>query len=373
MKALHFRIGRALFLVIVSSLLAATAQEASPTTSKHWDVGLTTSDADLSPDDRLLAVSAPLPSSKSGGEIVESIELWDYRQKMVTSTALFSVHGTNCKSSKSPIRFTADGALLIAAVGCKVHVLETATLKSIRIIEPALAPGFGISALEVSPVSHVAIITADSGGIYGLLFAYDLDTGRLLFQRKPTGAVRSISWRLDGTQFAIASPFPCGSIGNEVNVFSADTWAHVQTLSAKNVQSLAFSDDRLYAVQTSFCKGSVFNRHLGLEVFDLHGWKRRKTIFLPHGDIHGSVSFANGRLMANTGVVSTEYDWSDGVTFADDASLQFTVWEGDPPSLRFTSPIEVFSRHGIKDQMRLSRTGKMVLIDPEHPQVFQIP
>ena len=223
--------------------------------TNHWDIGLTTSDADISPDDRLLAVSVPSPRSPSGGEIVESIELWDYRQQKVTSTTRFSVHGTNCKSRKSPVRFTADGALLIAAVGCKVHVLETATLKSIRIIEPALTPGFGISALEISPVSHVAIIAADSGGIYGLLFAYDLDTGRLLFQWKPTGAVRSISWRLDGTQFAIASPFPCGSIGNEVNIFSADTWAHVQTLSAKNVQSLAFSDDRLYAVQTSFCRG----------------------------------------------------------------------------------------------------------------------
>ena len=117
----------------------------------------------------------------------------------------------------------------------------------------------------------------------------------------------------------------------------------------------------------------MFNRHLGLEVFDIHGWKRRRAIFLPHGDIHGSVSFANGRLMANTGVVSTEYDWLDGVTLAHDASLQFTVWEGDPPSVWFTSPIKVVSRHGIEDQMRLSRTGKMILIDPEHPQVFQIP
>jgi WD40 repeat protein len=353
--------------------LRFSAASGQTTETNHWDLGLTTSDADISPDDQFLAVTVTPPRSRSRGEIEESIELWDYRQHEATLKTRFLVEGTDCSGRKSPIRFTSDGRLLVVAVGCKVQILEAATLKSIRTIEPALAPGFGISALETSPVSHVAIVAAASGGIYGLVLAYDLDTGRLLFRWKPTSEVRSISWRPDGTQFAIASPFPCTSIGNDVNIFSAGTWAHVQTLSAKNVQSLAFSDNRLYAVQTSFCKGSVFNRHLGLEAFDIHGWKRSKTIFLPRGDIHDSVSFANGRLMANTGAVSTEYDWSDGVTLVRNANLQFTVWKGDLQSVWFTSPLEVISPHGVDGRTRLSRTGEMVLFDPQHPQVFKIP
>ena len=329
----------------------------------HWDLGIATSDADLSADDHLLAVilkSSP-GAQPAAAQIADSVELWDYRDHKKVASAKLG-------SSPVRVRFTADGSLLTVAESTRVEVLDAATLKTVRLIQPPLAEHFAISAMEVSPAAHLAIITADKGGIYGLMFAYDLDTNRLLLEWKPPGAVQSISWKPDGTQFAVAALF-----GSEVDVFSRETWLHVQSLSAKNAASLAFSRDRLYVVQTSFSKGSVFKRKLGITAFDAHGWKRQNKIFLSNKDIHGSVSFANGRLLADTGTVKTDYDWSDMVGYAFATDTRVTIWEGDGRSVIFTSAPLAIPKRRSDINMRLSRTGKMVLLDPQQPQVFHVP
>lgn len=309
------------------------------------------------------------PPPQKTAQIVESLEVWDYRRHNKIASARLANYAVRGQRH-NPVRFTSDGALLVAAEPTKAHVLDAATLEPIRLIEPASPPDFKISAIETSPVGHVAIIAADKGAIHGELFAYDLDSGNLLLEWKPPARVRSIAWKPDGTQFAVAASLPCRSLGGDVIVFRANPWAHLQTLAAKNAQSLAFSDDRLYSVQTSFCKGSVFNRHLCMDVFDVLRWRRRRAIFLPHKDIHDSVSFAKGKLLANTGAVETEYDWLDGTTNASSGDAQFTIWEGDAQVIIFTSP-PLSSSPG--PRLRLSRTGKMVLVNPQHPQVFQIP
>lgn len=79
MNAINLRIGTTLISVLAFALLAATAQEARTATkpgdsghdavrefgqsseSSHWDLGLTTTDADVSPDDRLLAITLESP------------------------------------------------------------------------------------------------------------------------------------------------------------------------------------------------------------------------------------------------------------------------------------------------------------------------
>jgi hypothetical protein len=170
----------------------------------------------------------------------------------------------------------------------------------------------------------------------GVLFAYDLDTGRLLFQWKSLHGVSSISWKQDGTLFAVAAPFLCTRDRDTVDVFSTSPWLHLKMLTARNPVSLAFSEEHLYLVESSWCKGSAFDRHLGLEAFALRGWKRSKTLYLPHEDIHSFVSFANGRLLANTGEVRTAHDWLDGTTTGIDVNVQFTIWKGDTSSVEFT-------------------------------------
>jgi len=392
MKALHLRIGTALALGILFALVAATAQEAPPATKasdvahdavrsfsepNHWDLGLNTTDADISPDDRLLAITLESPSApqKSREQIVESLEVWDYRQHTKVSSTPLTTY-INIKPTPNAVRFSADGLLLVASDPTRLHVLEAATLKSIRLIEPPLEDGFRIFHVETSPVGHVVIIAANYY-TSGVLFAYDLDTGRLLFQWKSPHGVSSIAWKQDGTLFAVATPFLCAGSRDTVHVFSANPWQHLQMLTARHPVSLAFSEDHLYLVESSWCKGSMFDRHLGLEAFAIRGWKRSKTLYLPHEDIHSSVSFANGRLLANTGEVRTEHDWLDATTTGINVNVQFTIWKGDASSVEFTSPRLAVSVHQafLKSGMRLSRTGKMVLLYPQHPepQVFQIP
>jgi hypothetical protein len=389
MKALRLRIGIALVSGIVLALVGAIAQEAPASTNpsdvaqdavravsepSHWDLSLTTTDADISPDDRLLAITleSPSPPQKARERIVESLEVWDYRKHAkISSTQLASY--LNIKPTPNAVRFSSDGLLLVASDPTRLHVLEAETLKSVRLIEPPMEDGFRIFAVETSPIGHLAIVTVGNY-ISGVLFAYDLDTGRLLFQWKSPHGVGSISWKQDGTLFAVATSFLCTRFRDTVHVFTTNPWQHLQMLTARNPESLAFSGDHLYLVESSFCKGSAFDRHLGLEAFAIRGWQRSKTLYLPHEDIHSFVSFANGRLLANTGGVRTEHNWLDATTWGIDVNVQFTIWKGDTASVEFTSPpLAVPARRAFsKSGLRLSRTGKMVLLYPQ-PQVFQIP
>ncbi|HXO35520.1 MAG TPA: hypothetical protein VN901_24540, partial [Candidatus Acidoferrales bacterium] len=53
-----------------------------------------------------------------------------------------------------------------------------------------LEDGFRIFAVETSPIGHLVMIAANHE-TSGVLFAYDLDTGRLLFQWKSPHGVSS--------------------------------------------------------------------------------------------------------------------------------------------------------------------------------------
>ena len=317
-------------------------------------------------------MESPSAPQKAREQIVESLEVWDYRQHAKISSTQLATY-INIKPTPNAVRFSADGLLLVASDPTRLHVLETATLKSIRLIEPPLEDGFRIFAVETSPIGHLVIIAANHE-TSGVLFAYDLDTGRMLFQWQSPHGVSSISWKPDGALFAVAAPFLCTRFRDTVHVFSTNPWQHLQMLTARNPVSLAFSAEHLYLVESSFCKGSAFDRHLGLEAFTIRGWKRSKTLYLPHEDIHSSVSSANGRLLANTGEVRTEHDWLDATTWGINVNVRFTIWKGDTSSLEFTSPPLPVPPHRalLKSGLRLSRTGKTVLLYPE-AQVFQIP
>jgi hypothetical protein len=391
MNAINLRIGMTLISILAFALLAATAQE-TPTATKrgdaghdalrefgqssgsnHWDLGLTTADADISPDDRVLAVTRETPGHPRGGhQAVESVEVWDYREKRkINSVELV----TYPKIAPTPnvVRFTADGSLLVASEPTRLHVLDPSSLTSLRVIEPPLGQHFRIFHIETAPIGHVVIVGAN-WNFSGVLLVYDLDTGRLLFQSTLPHGVSSIAWKQDGTQFAVASPFLCTHDRDTVQVFSTNPWSHLKTLSARNPVSVAFSQEHLFLVESGWCKGSVFDRHLGLESFDTSGWHRQKTLFL-HNDIHDSVSFSDGMLLADTGELRTQHDWLDGTTWGVPVDVEFTVWKGETPSLEFTSPSwAVQSQRSSRGCLfRLSRTGKTVLLCPQNPQVFQIP
>jgi hypothetical protein len=340
---------------------------------KHWELDLAATDVDLSPDDRLLAVSfeSPLAPQKSREPVVESVQVWDYRQnRRVSSVQLASY--VNVKPTPNVVRFTADGLLLVASEPTKLHILEAATLKSLRVIEPPLAPAFRIFHVETAPSGHIALVGANQSGV-GMLFAYDLDSGTLVFQSKLPRGISSIAWKEDGTQFAVATPFLCARARDTVHVFSISPWSHLHTLSARHPTSLAFSQKHLFFVESGFCKGSMFDRHLGLQSFDSRQWRRQETLLLKDRDIHDSVSFANGRLLADTGKLRTEHNWLDATTSGTPVDVQFTVWREESPSIEFTSPSWTTHQLRPASRFRLSRTGKMILAVQKNPEVFQLP
>ena len=346
------------------------------TATRHWELSLAATDADLSPDDRFLAVTLETTDAPKNGhaQAVESVQVWDYREnRKIGGTEL----ATYSKIAPTPnrVRFTADGALLVVSVSTRLHVLDPSSLRSLRLIEPPLRDDFRIFHIETAPVGHVVIVGANRN-LSGLLFAYDLDSGRLLFKSESQYSVSSITWAQDGTQFAAATPFLCTRTHDTVQVFGTKPWSHLRTLSARNPTSVAFSRERLFLVESGYCKGSMFDRHLGLESFDTGQWHRQETLFLRGRDIHDSVSFANGRLVVESGKLETRHDWLDATTWGDTVDMQFTIWAGETPSVEFTSPSwPVPSRPPpALSLLRLSRTGKMVIfIHQQHPEVFELP
>jgi hypothetical protein len=361
-------------LSLVTLLVGFTLGQSTAT--RHWELSLAATDADLSPDDHFLAVTLETTGAPKNGhtQAVESVQVWDYREnRKINDTDL----ATYPKVAPTPnsVRFTADGNLLVVSEPTRLHVLDPSVLKSLRVIEPPLGDDFRIFHIETAPVGHIVIVGANRY-MSGLLFAYDLDSGRLLFKSESGWSVSSIAWNQDATQFAAATPFLCTRTHDTVQIFGTKPWLHLRTLSARNPTSVAFSPERLFLVESGSCKGSIFDRHLGLESFDTRQWHRKKTIFLRDRDIHDSVSFANGRLVTDSGKLETRHDWLDATTWGDTVDVQFTVWTGETPSIEFTSPSwPVPSRRPpAMSLLRLSRTGKMVIsIHQQHPEVFEIP
>lgn len=364
-----------LILVLGTCVCSGQEQTLNAPATNHWELGLTTSDADISPDDRLLAVTLEARGARQDGdaEAIEAVQVWDYQEHRKINSVELATY-PRIGAPANVVRFTADGSLLVVSEPTRLHVLDPSSLASLRVIEPALGQDFQIYHVEAAPIGHVVVVGAH-WNVSGVLLVYDLDTGRLLFQSKLPHGVSAIAWKPDGTQVAAASPLLCSHDRDTVHVFNTNPWSYLRTLSARNPVSVAFSQDRLFVVESGWCKGSVFDRHLGLGSFDTSGWHRQKTLFL-HNDIHDSVSFADGRLLANTGELRTEHDWTDGTTTGVPVGWQFTVWKGETLSSEFTSPpwVPVFSRHEPRScPLRLSRTGKTVLLCPQHPQVFQLP
>lgn len=366
------RHSRRLVTLCLLGLIVVPCAFGQGTETRHWKLELAATDADLSPDDRLLAVtleSAAAPQ-KVREPKVESVQVWDYKRNVEIGTTQFAKY-PNINPTPNRVRFTADGMLLVASDPTKLHVLDAATLKLLRVIEPPLGPDFVIFHVETAPSGHIALLGA-THYVVGTLFAYDLDSGTLLFQSELPYGISSIAWKEDGTQFAVATPFFCARARDTVRVFSTNPWSHLRTLSARHPTSLAFSKGRLFFVESGLCKGSMFDRHLGLQSFDLHSWRRQKALLLKDRDVHDSVSSANGRLLANTGKLITTHDWLDATTSGRTVDAQFTVWKAETLSIEFTSPSWP-PRRLPPPRFRLSRDGKMVLVDQRNPEVFQLP
>jgi len=87
--------------------------------------------------------------------------------------------------------------------------------------------------------------------------------------------------------------------GGDVDLFRFGVWSHpASSIHGKHLMAVALSNDNIYGVQSSFfTKSAVFRISLKIEVFDIKG-NPKKPISLSHKDIHDSISYGNGRLLA---------------------------------------------------------------------------
>ncbi len=359
----------------VMAFLVVSAFGQSPAI-RNWDLRVAATDADFSIDDRFLAVTVETTNTPADGHsyATESVQIWDYRDNRKISGAELA---TYLKAGPTPncVRYTADGKMLVSSDPTRLYVLDPSSLKLLRVINPELSTDFRIFHIETAPTGHVVLIAANRVE-RGILVAYDLDSGRLLFKWKSPRRINSVDWNSDGTRFAVAAPLLCTRIRDTLEVFGTNPWSHLRTLTARNPASLAFSQGRLFWVESGYCKGSLIHRQLGLESFDTRTWDRQKAVFLRERDIHDSISFANSRLVADTGKLELKHDWLDGTSWGDAVSIQFTLWAGEPASVEFTSPSWPIPLQPppAMSQLRLSRTGKMVvLIHNRSPRVMEIP
>jgi WD40 repeat protein len=228
MKVIQLRIGTTFASGLVFAVMALSVAFGQQSETQPWDLPLRVVDADLSPDDRLLAVTTESGSTpqRLGQETEVSLEVWDYRQRKAVATMRFAPYRRlTHRTIPRPVRFSSDGSLLAVADVATVRVLEASTLKPLRTIRTAVDPDWEINSIETSPVGHLAIII--SGGYErGHVFVYDLDAGTLLLGWDlPQNTSHSVSWRPDGTQFAIAASRFCSRLG-EVDIFATNSWSN---------------------------------------------------------------------------------------------------------------------------------------------------
>src|SRR5215469_4260140 len=125
-------------LSLVTLLVGSTLGQSTAT--RHWDLSLAATDADLSPDDHLLAVTLETTGAPTNGhtQAVESVQVWDYRENRKISDTELATYPKIVPTPNS-LPFTADGTLLVVSEPPRLHVLDPSSLTSLRVIEPPLA------------------------------------------------------------------------------------------------------------------------------------------------------------------------------------------------------------------------------------------
>ena len=159
-------------MAILAALLAAcvplNCRAAQTSSDQSWELGITVLDADLSPDDQFVAVTRELPQNpKRGDSVDEWVELWEFRKDRQVAKAHMATSTAGWSARTGPVRFTSDGKFVVAACATAIVVFDAGTLNLVRTIELV-----GIRRLEISPVSHTAVVASGHE-----LFAVDLDNG----------------------------------------------------------------------------------------------------------------------------------------------------------------------------------------------------
>jgi hypothetical protein len=357
--------------------------------------------AEISPDEKLVAVQVTRSEPGNGGSgtrFVELAQLWDFRaDRMLAETVLEEVFSAKPRlrpAMRAPrtVRFSADGELVVIYLDHRLHVLKADDLREVRSIPmngpPAMTPSESsigmpwLTNLEISPRAHqVALVWATE------LEVYDLDSGRRLNQwgtkelhlgvHNPSG----LAWESDGQHLAVAVPntFACSSPDNTPDVFVVDAASGKVTLSFSTgltVGAIAITpDSRLWAVDDN-CLGAFKNHHPKMKVFDLNKGKPVKQISGRDSGIRYAVATSRdgGRVVAYTGRMRVSFDWLDMTAWGVPVDQTFSVWNGHDYQPVATSqdlgPVKDWVGRVPRLNLRLSSAGHFVLFNSA---IYELP
>lgn len=414
-------------LVAISARQGCLAAAATPTTLKSYPLHGTIGSADISPDEKLVAIESlsGKPAGDSGASRFRPVvELWDFRaNRLVARTTLNGPEvprSTNnaalyALGKEQFVRFTGDGKNVVAYFDDEVWVLRTDDLSvvaSLHLIPPAshtftrnlkrygvqretYAPS--IQGLETSPKGTLMAVLwsgapVRGNPVQGRLDIYDIPSGhrfdmwRVPNSWSPDGVGHDLAWGPFGTYIYMARPnsTPCLRPDGGPDVFglNVQTGALKTTLNTGlMVGDIAVTPtEELLAVDTN-CVGRHSNLHPKMVVYDLRSGKHWRNVRVKGTGVRYRVAVSrNGkRAVAWTSEVKCSlFDWLDMTCARDSVKPIFTMWH--LPDFRVMATSQVLPDSTLTSQfeqgdgvLRISSTGRYVLMYGTNGFVFEVP
>jgi WD40 repeat protein len=351
--------------------------------------------ADISPDEQFVVTAIKLPAENVDlrkRQFVKVVQLWNFREDKLVAEfhppqpdVKLSADklSTSTDLSASFVRFSQDGTMVVALIQQTLYVLSSNDLSLLR-ATPISAPSNTaerprIWAFELSPRGVAAVLWV-TGTLYGTIALHDYASGKFLRSWETPqawiGFTRGMAWDRDGKLLLVAIPDnpPCGSPGDgpDVFAFDVDSGAIKQKFrTGLTTGSIAVTGDRVLAVDEN-CVHVFTNHHPDLRVFEMStGGKIGKVSGRGAGVRYRVSASANGnRFLAFTGIMTMNFDWSDGVPMDRTIDETFTIWNAADFSGVATSQ----NIPGLKSSdLRISAKGAYAVSYGEASFVYELP
>jgi len=426
----RFRFSFALVtLVAINALQCCPAAAATTTFTalKSYPLHGWFSSADISPDEKLVAVVRTSEVKTGGAELSRSsavVELWDFHSdRLVARTTLEGPvarppgGGTALYRNRGApfVRFTGDGMLVVVYFADAVRMLRTSDLSETGSMPlnppPSNTLTYSLKKYGVQKTTYVPAIqgfeTSPTGTLLAVLWVgpavrgnsdqgrleiYDISSGQRIDMWRmpnswaPDGVGRDLAWGPASKYIFMARPnsIPCLRPNGSPDVFGLNlqTGALETTLNTGlMVGDIAVTPaGELLAVDAN-CVGRWSNRHPKMVVFNLKTGNRVREVRAKGTGVRYRVSVSrNGqRAVAWTSDVKCSvFDWLDMNCYGQSVKPMFTVWRLPEFSVVATSPVLPGEALASQIQptgpvLRISSTGCYVLVYGMKGVVFEVP
>jgi WD40 repeat protein len=376
------------------SLLASGQKATAPPPTRTYEIPGNAVTADISPGVRLVAlheVEYEPGNTADARRVVDTVRLWDFKESRLVSrvilrTANFPEKGTSTRALRSErfVRFTPDGRFLTCYIEPFLIILRADDLSEVRRIRLvpddtdkyvyalALSPRNALVAVSLAPIKDYVEGEVRIIDLEGAVAAHWKTRPSPMFADRSR---KGIAWHPDGTLLVIALPneMPCNRPSRDPDIFAYDVSTNSQVRSFRTgllVGEIAVSaDGKLFAVDTN-CRGIFSNHFPPLRVFDVKTGKSLQEIKAKPSGVRYVVHASQDgrRIVAFTGHIKARMDFLEVTEVVVDRT--YSVWSADSYALIAKSD----DISGLREEtMRLSRTGKYLLVGGKSWAVHELP